>query len=191
MKVCGFSGASGAGKTSLMEGVIRELKAAGLRVSVVKHAHQGFDVDTPGKDSWRHRQAGAFEVVVASAHRLAKVREFEVATEFSVHQLLAELVACDWALVEGFKHANLLKVEVWQAGQAAFYPSDPYVVAVACDDAAELPEPTARPVFARGDAVGLARYLQDQAERFEYSHEDRPNFGPDFGHDIDPEVGHA
>ena len=171
MKVCGFSGPSGVGKTTLMEGVIRELKAAGQRVSVVKHAHQGFDIDTPGKDSWRHRQAGAFEVVVASGHRLAKLREFDAPTDITVHQLLAELVACDWALVEGFKHADLLKVELWQPGQAAAYPSDPYVVAVVCDDAALLPEPTARPVFARDDATGLASYLQQQAPRFEYSQE--------------------
>jgi molybdopterin-guanine dinucleotide biosynthesis protein B len=171
MKVCGFSGPSGVGKTTLMEGVIRELKAAGHRVSVVKHAHQGFDIETPGKDSWRHRQAGAFEVVVASAHRLAKLREFGAETEITVHQLLAELVACDWALVEGFKHADLLKVELWQPGKPAAYPSDPYVVAVICDDAAQLPEPTARPVFARDDVSGVAAYLQGQAERFEYSHE--------------------
>ena len=175
MKVCGFSGPSGAGKTTLMEGVIHNLKAAGQRVSVVKHAHKGFDIDTPGKDSWRHRQAGAFEVVVASSHRLAKVREFEAEAEFTVHQLLAELVVCDWALVEGFKHADLLRVEVLQPGKPAAYPSDPYVVAVVCDDASQLPEPTARPVFTRADAAGLARYLQEQAERFEYSH--------DFGHE--------
>ncbi len=171
MKVCGFSGPSGAGKTTLMEGVIRELKAAGQRVSVVKHAHQGFDIDTPGKDSWRHRQAGAFEVVVASAHRLAKLREFDAETEINVHQLLAELVECDWALVEGFKHADLLKVELWQPGKPAAYPSDPYVVAVICDDAALLPEPTARPVFDRDDVAGVASYLQSQAQRFEYTHE--------------------
>jgi molybdopterin-guanine dinucleotide biosynthesis protein B len=171
MKVCGFSGPSGVGKTTLMEGVIRELKAAGQRVSVVKHAHQGFDIDTPGKDSWRHRQAGAFEVVVASAHRLAKLREFDVETEITVHQLLDELVGCDWALVEGFKHADLLKVELWQSGMPAAYPSDPYVVAVISDDAALLPEPTARPVFARDDVVGVASYLLSQAQRFEYTHE--------------------
>lgn len=179
MKVCGFSGPSGAGKTTLMECVIRELKAAGQRVSVVKHAHQGFDIDTPGKDSWRHRQAGAFEVVVASSRRLAKLREFDVETDITVHQLLAELVACDWALVEGFKHADLLKVEVWQAGQPAFYPSDPYVVAVVSDSAAPLPEPTTRPLFVRDDAAGLARYLLDQAERFEYSLDAHANFNHD------------
>jgi molybdopterin-guanine dinucleotide biosynthesis protein B len=168
MKACGFFGPSGAGKTTLMEGVIRELKAAGQRVSVVKHAHQGFDIDTPGKDSWRHRQAGAFEVVVASGQRLAKLREFEAAVELNVHQLLAELVPCDWALAEGFKHADLLRVELWPEGTPAAYVEDPFVFAIVCADPARLPQPTLRPVFLPDDAAGVARYLLDHADRFEY-----------------------
>src|ERR1700704_161499 len=129
MKVIGFSGYSGSGKTTLVEQLIVRLKLAGQRVSVVKHAHPDFDIDQPGKDSWRHRQAGAFEVVVASDRRLAKIREYEVEAEPTVHQLIAELYDCDWVLVEGFKHADLLKIEVWRGvtGQAAPYPSDPYL----------------------------------------------------------------
>lgn len=169
MKACGFSGPSGAGKTTLMEGVIRALKAAGQRVSVVKHAHKGFDIDTPGKDSWRHRQAGAFEVVVASGHRLAKVREFDAPVELNVHQLLAELVECDWALVEGFKHADLLRIELCQDGTPPLYPEDPFVLAVCCASA-EPPEPTMRPVFQRDDAAGVAAFLLHNADRFEYTH---------------------
>src|SRR3990167_795367 len=91
MKVVGFSGYSGSGKTTLVEQLIARLKLAGLRVSVVKHAHHDFDIDHPGKDSWRHREAGAFEVVVASDRRLAKIREYELQCEPSVHQLIGAL----------------------------------------------------------------------------------------------------
>ena len=78
MKVVGFCGYSGSGKTTLVEQLIHWLKRAGQRVSVVKHAHHAFDIDHEGKDSWRHRQAGAGEVVIASSRRLAKIREFDV-----------------------------------------------------------------------------------------------------------------
>lgn len=169
MKAVGFAGPSGVGKTTLMAGVIRELRAAGQRVSVVKHAHQGFDIDHPGKDSFRHREAGAFEVVIASRHRLAKLREFEAEVPINVHQLLAELVECDWALVEGFKHADLLKVELWREGMPPAYPDDPYVAAIATPDPARLPVPTGRPVFALDDAAGVARYLLADASRFEHT----------------------
>jgi molybdopterin-guanine dinucleotide biosynthesis protein B len=168
MKACGFSGASGSGKTTLMEGVIRHLKAAGQRVSVIKHAHKGFEIDYPGKDSWRHRQAGAFEVVVASGHRLAKMREFEAEVQLDAHQLIAELAPCDWALVEGFKHADLLRVEVWREDVPPCYPDDAFVIAVVAPDPARLPVPTARPVFAIDDAAGVAQFLMQQAHRLEY-----------------------
>src|SRR5512133_2211134 len=110
MKVVGFAGFSGSGKTTLVERLIPALKLLGLRVSVVKHAHHSFDIDHPGKDSWRHRQAGAFEVVIASNQRLALLREFEQPAPLRVHHLLAELYAgVDWVLVEGFKDSDLLK----------------------------------------------------------------------------------
>src|SRR5436305_1254369 len=105
MKVIGFAGFSGAGKTTLVERLIPALKRHGQRVSVVKHAHHKFDVDHPGKDTYRHREAGAFEVVVASDKRLALMREFERPTALGVHDLIAELdQRVDWVLVEGFKH---------------------------------------------------------------------------------------
>lgn len=170
MNLVVFCGASGAGKTTLMEGVIAALKSQGLRVSVIKHAHEGFEIDRPGKDSWRHAQAGAFEVVVASALRLAKLREFEVRTEPNLHQLLAELVECDWVLAEGFKHADAMKIEVWRAEQDAtpVYPEDPFVAAIVTDDAATLPLATLRPVFRAGDAQAVADYLLAASDRFEY-----------------------
>ena len=170
MKVIGFGGPSGVGKTTLLEGVIAALAAAGQRVSVVKHAHKRFDIDHPGKDSWRHREAGAFEVVVANGWRLAKVREFREEVELDVHDLLGELLDCDWALVEGFKHADLPKVEVWRAalGQPPLYPDDPFVLAIATDAPAALPVPTGRPVFDLATPAVLASQLLDTAARFDY-----------------------
>src|SRR3954468_2669034 len=108
MKVVGFAGYSRAGKTTLVEKLIPVLKRLGQRVSVVKHAHHKFDIDHPGKDTFRHREAGAFEVVVASDKRLALMREFEQPAQLSVHHLIAELYdGVDWVLVEGFKHSDL------------------------------------------------------------------------------------
>jgi len=170
MKVIGFSGYSGSGKTTLVEQLIVRLKLAGQRVSVVKHAHHDFDIDQPGKDSWRHRQAGAFEVVVASDRRLAKIREYEVQAEPTVHQLIAELYDCDWVLVEGFKHADLLKIEVWRAATAkpAQYPYDPYVVAISTDSPGELPVPTQLPLLDLNDADAVATFLLGNPARYEY-----------------------
>jgi molybdopterin-guanine dinucleotide biosynthesis protein B len=144
-------------------------------VSVVKHAHHKFDIDHPGKDTWRHREAGAFEVVVASDRRLALMREFEQPAELSVHQLIAELYeGVDWVLVEGFKQSNLLKVEVWRPGAsaAARYPDDDFVVAVATDAPDRLPQATLRPVLDLNDPDAVAQWLVDNGERFEY----RPEF---------------
>lgn len=174
MKVVGFAGYSGAGKTTLVERLIPALKARGQRVSVVKHAHHSFDIDHPGKDTHRHRAAGAFEVVVASRNRLALMREFEQPAELTVHQLLAELYdGVDWVLVEGFKDSDLLKVEIWRAanGKPARYPDDEFIVAIATDSPDRLPVPTARPVFDLDDVEALADWLQAQADRFEYSFE--------------------
>jgi len=170
MKVVGFAGHSGSGKTTLIERLIPVLKARGLRVSIVKHAHHAFDIDHPGKDTYRHREAGAFEVVVASSRRLALIREFEQAAQLSVHQLIAELYdGVDWVLVEGFKSSNLLKVEVWRAqpGERVRYPDDDFVVAIATDQAT-LPEETLRPVLDLNDASAVAAWLVDNGERFEY-----------------------
>src|SRR4051812_14124681 len=171
MKVVGFAGYSGAGKTHLVERLIPALKLRGLRVSVVKHAHHKFDIDHPGKDTYRHREAGAFEVVVASDRRLALMREFEQPAELGVHELIAELWAgVDWVLVEGFKQSNLLKGEVWRAsaGKPARYPEDAFIAAIATDAPGALPEPTLRPVLDLNDADGIAQWLVDNGERFEY-----------------------
>ncbi|OOG42886.1 molybdopterin-guanine dinucleotide biosynthesis protein B [Polaromonas sp. A23] len=174
MNVVGFAGFSGSGKTTLVEGLIPALKQRGLRVSVVKHAHHKFDIDHPGKDTWRHRQAGAFEVVVASENRLALIREFEKPTVQSVHHLIAELYeGVDWVLVEGFKSSDLLKVEVWRAdsGQPVRYPDDDFVVAIATDSPGQLPQATLRPVLDLNNVNAVADWLVDNQERFVYRSE--------------------
>ena len=174
MKVVGFAGFSGSGKTTLVERIIPALKLRGLRVSVVKHAHHKFDIDHPGKDTYRHRQAGAFEVVVASDTRLALIREFEQPARLTVHHLLAELYeGVDWVLVEGFKESNLLKIEVWrpEAGKPALYPEDDFIVAIATNAAGRLPEATLRPVLDLDDADAVAQWLVDNGDRFDYDPE--------------------
>lgn len=174
MKVVGFAGFSGSGKTTLVERLIPALRRKGLRVSVVKHAHHRFDIDHAGKDTYRHREAGAFEVVVASSKRLALMREFEQAAQLSVHQLIAELYeGVDWVLVEGFKDSDLLKVEVWraQAKQPARYMDDDFIVAIATDSPDQLPHPTVRPVLGLNDAEALADWLLANQDRFDYHQE--------------------
>jgi molybdopterin-guanine dinucleotide biosynthesis adapter protein len=175
MKAIGFAGFSGAGKTTLVEQLIPVLRLQGQRVSVVKHAHHKFDIDHPGKDTYRHREAGAFEVVVASDKRLALIREFERPTQLSVHDLIAELdPGVDWVLVEGFKHSNLRKIEIWrepdegQAPRPARYPEDEFIVAIATDAPERLPVPTALPIFDLNDADGIGAWLLQNAARFEY-----------------------
>ena len=171
MKVIGIAGYSGSGKTHLVERLIPALKLRGLRVSVVKHAHHKFDIDHPGKDSFRHREAGAFEVVIASSRRLALMREFERETQLTVHHLLAEVYdGVDWVLVEGFKDSDLMKIEVLRAAtnKPVRYPEDPFIVAIATDEPEALPEPTLRPVLDLNNADALAAWLVEQGERFEY-----------------------
>ncbi|MEW6705538.1 MAG: molybdopterin-guanine dinucleotide biosynthesis protein B [Pseudomonadota bacterium] len=172
MKVVGICGWSGSGKTTLLEGVIAALKAQGQRVSVIKHAHHRFDIDHEGKDSWRHRKAGAFEVLVASSKRLALMREYETEVEHDPHALIAELMpAADWVLVEGFRHADLLKIEVWRAevGEAPLYPADPYVTAVATDRPEALPAPTGLAVLPLSEPAAVAQWLMLSAARYEYT----------------------
>lgn len=180
MNVVGLAGYSGSGKTTLVEKLIPALKARGLRVSVVKHAHHKFDIDHPGKDTFRHRAAGAFEVVVASENRLALMREFERPSQLTVHQLIAELYGgVDWVLVEGFKNSDLLKIEVWrgpsdgQAAKPSLYMDDDFIVAIATDAPGQLPQATLRPVLDLNDGNAVADYLVNNQERFAYSFEDR------------------
>ena len=181
MKVVGFAGYSGSGKTTLVEKLIPALKARGLRVSVLKHAHHNFDIDHPGKDTFRHRQAGAYEVVVASSKRMALIREFETPnTMLDVHSLIAALDgSVDWVLVEGFKSSDLPKIEIWRAPAAdeeakpLRHLSDERIVAIATDDPSQLPQPTLRPVLDLNNADALAQYLVSNQRSFIYSREDQ------------------
>jgi molybdopterin-guanine dinucleotide biosynthesis protein B len=174
MKVVGFAGFSGSGKTTLVERLIPALKLKGQRVSVVKHAHHKFDMDHPGKDTYRHRDAGAFEVVAASDQRLMLAREFERPTVLTVHHLIAELYdGVDWVLVEGFKSSDLQKIEVWRAanGKPARYNDDDFVVAIATDTPDQLPEATLRPVLDLNDPDAIVQWLLDNQARFVYQAE--------------------
>lgn len=152
--VC-FSAYSGAGKTTLVEALVALLVAQGAKVAVIKHAHHAFDVDTPGKDSWRHRKAGASEVLVVSDRRMALMREFgpEGITP-PLDALIAQIdPSTEWLLVEGFRASDRPKIEVWRAptadfaGRPARYPHDAAVVAVAVDGPARLPVPTPLPLL--------------------------------------------
>ena len=179
MNVVGFAGWSGSGKTTLVEQLVGQLKAAGERVSVIKHAHHEFDIDQPGKDSFRHRAAGAYEVLIASDRRLALMREHTERARPDVHALLAELDArADWVLVEGFKRSDLPKIEIWRAGltHAPMYPDDPNIVAVATDAPERLPA-TAKPpaLLVLNNPTSIAVWLLERAEAglFTYSTESR------------------
>jgi molybdopterin-guanine dinucleotide biosynthesis protein B len=174
MKVVGFAGFSGSGKTTLVERLIPALRLKGLRVSVVKHAHHRFDIDHEGKDTFRHREAGAFEVVVASDRRLALMREFEVPRRPTVHQLIAELYeGVDWVLVEGFKDSDLLKIEVWRAesGKPARYADDDFITAIATDSPGQLPAQTGLPLLDLNAPDAVADWLLSQGARFDYNPE--------------------
>ena len=141
MKVFGFAGYSGAGKTTLIEALIPRFTARGLRVSLIKHTHHNFDVDRPGKDSWRHREAGASEVMLVCDQRWAIMRELRGQPEPSLDEQLARLSPCDLVLVEGFKYTPIPKLEVHRPanGKPFIWPENPDVVAVASDAALALP----------------------------------------------------
>ncbi|WP_302175356.1 molybdopterin-guanine dinucleotide biosynthesis protein B [uncultured Hydrogenophaga sp.] len=171
MKVVGFAGFSGSGKTTLVEQLIPALRLRGARVSVIKHAHHSFDIDRPGKDTWRHREAGAVEVVAASPKRLVIMREYTEQAEHDVHQLLGRLTAgVDWVLVEGFKRSSLPKIEVWRqdSGQPVIYPGHDRVLAIATNSPQALPEPTPLPLLDLDSPDDVAAWLFDNAGRFEY-----------------------
>jgi molybdopterin-guanine dinucleotide biosynthesis protein MobB len=137
MRVIGLAGWSGSGKTTLVVRLLPELVRRGYRVSTMKHAHHGFDVDQPGKDSYRHREAGATEVLVASANRWALMHEHRGAAEPSAAELMAQMAPVDLLIVEGFKREGHDKLEIHrrETGKPLLYPDDPRIVAVLSDEA--------------------------------------------------------
>ncbi|ACY31772.1 MULTISPECIES: molybdopterin-guanine dinucleotide biosynthesis protein B [Comamonas] len=178
MKVIGFAGYSGAGKTALVEALVMLMKQRGLRVSVIKHAHHDFDVDREGKDSWRHRKAGAYEVLLASDRRMALMREYEQPAQLSVHHMLAQLdPSVDWVLVEGFKHGELPKIEVWRQQQdrldkgkslEPLFAHDPRVLAVATDAAHDLPQVPVQPVLDLNQPQLVLQWLLAYSDSLQY-----------------------
>jgi molybdopterin-guanine dinucleotide biosynthesis protein B len=143
MKTFGFAGWSGSGKTTLIEQLIPRFTAHGLKVSLVKHAHHSFDVDHPGKDSWRHRQAGCHEVMIGSGVRWALMHELRGAPEPPLQELIARMSPCDLLLVEGFKRYEMPKLEIYRAanGKPLLHPEDRHIVAVATDVRLDTPLP--------------------------------------------------
>jgi molybdopterin-guanine dinucleotide biosynthesis adapter protein len=145
MKVIGLAGWSGAGKTTLLTRTIPQLQKQGVRVSVIKHAHHAFDVDVPGKDSWRHREAGAAEVLVSSSQCWALMHELRGGAEPRLSELLARMSPVDLVVVEGFKREPHRKIEVYRAAneKPLLFPDDPGIVGIATDTAVESKLPTA------------------------------------------------
>ncbi len=135
MRVIGLAGWSGSGKTTLLTRLIPRLVARGLKVSTLKHAHHGFDVDQPGKDSHSHRMAGASEVMIGSSLRFALLHELRGAPEPTLGDLLARMSPVDLVLVEGYKTAAIPKLEVHRAtvGKPLLAPDDNCIVAIAAD----------------------------------------------------------
>lgn len=159
MRIFGLAGWSGSGKTTLVARLIPELTGRGLTVSTIKHAHHAFDVDSPGKDSYRHREAGAHEVLVSSANRWALMHEHRGAPEPSLEELLRRLSPVDLVIVEGFKREPHPKLEVYRSevGKPALQPDDPHIVGIATDRPAALDAPV--PVLDLEDIAGIAELV--------------------------------
>lgn len=157
MKVFGFAGFSGSGKTTLIEQLIPRFVMEGLTVSVVKHAHHGFDFDRPGKDSWRHREAGATEVMLTSNNRWILMHELRGAPEPELQAQIQRMTPVDLLLVEGFKRQPIPKLEVWReaTGRPLMFPDDPNIVAVASD----TPLRTVLPQLDINDADAVAAFI--------------------------------
>ena len=165
MKVFGFAGYSGSGKTTLIENVIPVLVNQGLRVSLVKHAHHAFDVDQPGKDSYRHRQAGATEVMLTSAKRWILMHEIGDQPEPELPEQLRRMSACDIVLIEGFKKQLIPKLEIHRKahGVPLLFKDDPHIVGIATDEQLE----TGLPQFRLDDYTALAAFVLEKAATVE------------------------
>jgi molybdopterin-guanine dinucleotide biosynthesis adapter protein len=157
--IIGITGWSGSGKTTLITRLIPVLTARGISVSTIKHAHHGFDIDKPGKDSYAHRRVGATEVLVTSDNRWALMHELRGGPEPDLPELLAKLAPVDLILVEGFKRTTPTKIEVHRPslGKPLIYPDDPSVVAVAID--MSMPLPTTITRLALDDVEAIADFV--------------------------------
>jgi len=162
MRIFGFAGWSGSGKTTLIEQLIPRFVQRGLSVSLIKHAHHTFDVDQPGKDSYRHRHAGAAEILVTSSRRWVLMHELRGAHEPAFDEQVKRMSPCDLLLVEGFKFAPIPKLEVWRAetGEPLLHPNDPHIVALVSDAKVE----TRLPLLDLNDVDGIAQFILKKME---------------------------
>ncbi len=163
MKVFGFAGYSGSGKTTLIEQLIPRFRARGLRVSLIKHTHHNFDVDQPGKDSYRHRAAGAGEVLLTCDTRWVLMHELHGAAEPTLDEQLQVLSPCDLVLVEGFKQTPISKLEVHRPahGKPPIWPENNSIIAVAADEKIDCP----LPVLNLNDPDVITRFILDYLDR--------------------------
>ena len=162
MRIFGLAGWSGSGKTTLITKLIPRLTARGISVSTLKHAHHGFDLDQPGKDSFFHRAAGASEVIISSANRWAILHELRGQPEWDLAALMGKMSPVDLVLVEGFKRDAFPKLEIHRIanGKPLIHPEDPHIVAVASDSAV----PAALvPVVDLNDIEAIADLLLEHA----------------------------
>jgi molybdopterin-guanine dinucleotide biosynthesis protein MobB len=162
MRIIGLAGWSGSGKTTLITKLIPRLIERGVKVSTLKHAHHGFDLDQPGKDSFFHRAAGATEVIISSAKRWAILHELREEPEWDLRALVGKMSPVDLVLVEGFKRDAFPKLEIHRAanGKSLIHPEDPHVVAIASDIA--LPQANV-PVIDLNDIEAIADLLLARA----------------------------
>jgi molybdopterin-guanine dinucleotide biosynthesis protein B len=162
MKVFGFAGWSGSGKTTLIEQLVPRFNRAGLTVSIVKHAHHSFDVDQPGKDSYRHREAGCKEVLVSSLNRWVIQHELRGDPEPGLDEHIQRLSSCDLLLVEGYKRYPMPKLEVYREanGKPLLHREDAHIVAIAAD----VPLPTDLPRFELDEYDRIAEFILARSE---------------------------
>ena len=162
MKIFGVTGWKNSGKTGLMERLITEFTARGLTVSSIKHAHHSFDIDHPGRDSYRHRDAGARQVLLASRNRWALMHELRDEDEPSLGDLLKQLSPVDLVLIEGYKRDRHPKIEAHrkETGQPLIAPEDETIVAVASDTSVTID----RPVLELNDTASIANFIAQHLE---------------------------
>jgi molybdopterin-guanine dinucleotide biosynthesis protein B len=165
MKIFGFAGWSGSGKTTLIEKLIPHFNERGMSVSMIKRAHHNFDVDVPGKDSWRHRQAGCQEVLVSSTNRWALMHELRGGSELTLDECIDRMSPCDLLLVEGNKHSPLPKLEVWREanGKPLLHPEDPHIVGIASDAARDVAINPGLPRFGLEEVPAIADFILQHA----------------------------
>lgn len=170
MKIFGITGHSGMGKTTLLERLLPEITSRGLSVSLIKHSHKNIDIDRPGKDSYRLREAGCKEVLLLGHDRWALMHELRGAPEPPLDYLLDRLQDCDVVLIEGFKQGVFPKLEVWRdgLGQPTLWPDWPGIVAIASDKPPRSPSQTGvtpgLTFLDLSDLSGIVNFVLNRAE---------------------------